>query len=84
MLGAGVAIPLGLLPGPLAEVLRFLPLTPAVDLMRLGWLGTTGEGAPKGFLGVLGAAAVPAATLVVWVALGVVAVLRWFRWEPRR
>jgi ABC-2 type transport system permease protein len=84
MVGSGVMVPLQVLPGPVAGVLRFLPLTPAVDLMRLGWLGTTGDGAPKDLLGVLGAAAGPAAILAVWVALSVVAVRRWFRWEPRR
>jgi ABC-2 type transport system permease protein len=84
MLGSGLVLPLEVLPGPVAGVLRFLPLTPAVDLMRLGWLGTTGGGTPKDFVGVLGAAAVPAAILAAWVALGVLAVRRWFRWEPRR
>lgn len=84
MVGSGVAVPLQVLPEPVAEVLRFLPLTPTVDLMRLGWLGTTGEGAPKDFVGVLGAAAVPTGILAAWMALSVVAVRRWFRWEPRR
>jgi ABC-2 type transport system permease protein len=84
MLGSGLVIPLELLPGPAAEALRFLPLTPAVELMRLGWLGTTGQGAPRDFLGVLGVATAPAMILALWAALGVAAVRRWFRWEPRR
>jgi ABC-2 type transport system permease protein len=82
--GSGLMLPLEVLPGPVASVMRFLPLTPAVDLMRLGWLGTTGEGASKDFVGVLGAAALPVGILAVWVVVGVVAVRYWFRWEPRR
>lgn len=84
MLGSGLMFPLDDLPGPAADIARLLPLTPAVDLMRLGWLGTTGEGAPESFTGVLGPAAAPAMILAVWAALGVAAVRRWFRWEPRR
>lgn len=84
VLGSGLLVPLSVLPGPLAAVLRLLPLTPAVDLMRLGWLGTTGQGAPTDFIGILGAAAVPVGILAVWVVFGVVAVRRWFRWQPRR
>ncbi|WP_233625186.1 ABC transporter permease [Actinoplanes sp. ATCC 53533] len=84
MLGSGLVVPLELLPGPAADIVRLLPLTPAVELMRLGWLGTTGEGVPRDFVGVLGAATAPAMTLALWAALGVAAVRRWFRWEPRR
>jgi ABC-2 type transport system permease protein len=84
MLGSGLVIPLEVLPEPGADIARLLPLTPAVDLMRLGWLGTSGEDAPRDFLGVLGVATAPAMTLALWAALGVAAVRRWFRWEPRR
>ena len=84
MLGSGMMFPLDAVPEPGADLLRLLPLTPAVDLMRLGWLGTAGEDAPRDFVGVLGVSAAPAMTLAVWAALGVAAVRRWFRWEPRR
>jgi len=84
MFGSGLAVPLELLPGPVAGVLRLLPLTPVAELIRLGWLGTAGEGAPRDFVGVFGAAAVPVGILAAWVVLGTVAVRRWFRWEPRR
>jgi ABC-2 type transport system permease protein len=84
LVGSGLMLPLEVLPGPVAGVLRFLPLTPALELMRLGWLGTTGEGPPKDFVGVLGAAAVPVGILVAWVVVGILAVRRWFRWEPRQ
>jgi ABC-2 type transport system permease protein len=82
--GSGMVLPLDALPAPLANVLRLLPLTPPMDLMRLGWLGTADTGAPKDFVGVLEAAILPTVTLAVWAAIGVVAVARWFRWEPRR
>lgn len=84
LFGAGLAVPVELLPGPVAGVGRFLPLTPAMELMRLGWLGTTGDGLARDFAGVLGAAARPAGVLAVWAVLAVVGVRRWFRWEPRR
>ena len=84
LLGSGLLVPLHALPGPVAGGMRFLPLAPAVDLLRLGWLGTTGAGTPKDFVGVLGAAAQPAGVLAAWTVFGVVAVRRWFRWEPRR
>ncbi|MEU4423082.1 ABC transporter permease [Actinoplanes sp. NPDC024001] len=71
-------------PGALVAVLRALPLTPVVDLMRLGWLGTTGTSAAEGFTGVLDDALIPAGILVAWIIVGVVAVRRRFRWEPRR
>ncbi|GAA1500606.1 ABC transporter permease [Dactylosporangium maewongense] len=78
--GAGFAIPLDALPGPVAEALRWLPLSPTLELVRLGWLGKPGAGV----LGVLGAAAAPAGLLAAWTVLGWVAVRRWFRWSPRR
>jgi ABC-2 type transport system permease protein len=83
-LGSGIVIPLQALPGAVAAILRFVPLTPVMELMRLGWLGTTGDGTPHDFVGVLGAAAAPAAILAAWMVFGALAVRRWFRWEPRR
>lgn len=84
MVGSGLVVPLELLPESVADVLRYLPLTPVMDLVRLGWLGTTGEAAPTGFGGTSADAVIPIAILLVWVVLGVVGVRRWFRWEPRR
>ncbi|MFI1970115.1 hypothetical protein BLA24_18840 [Streptomyces cinnamoneus] len=74
MLGSGLFVPLDILPDMLATACELLPLTPVVELMRDGWLGGASVG---GTLGHLGAA-------LVWSALGVFAVRRWFRWEPRR
>ncbi|MEV0129266.1 ABC transporter permease [Dactylosporangium sp. NPDC050688] len=78
--GAGVAVPLDALPSAVAGALRWLPLAPVLDLVRLGWLGSPG----KGVAGVLAEAARPAGLLLAWTVLGWVAVRRWFRWEPRR
>jgi ABC-2 type transport system permease protein len=77
-------IPLEVLPERVADVLRYLPLTPVIDLVRLGWLGTTGGGAPVGFAQTFADAAAPAAILLAWVVRGVAGIRRWFRWEPRR
>lgn len=82
--GSGVITPLDAMPDQLADVLRFLPLTPVVDLVRLGWLGTTGPATPVGFGGVFAEAVAPLAILVGWTALGTYGFRRWFRWEPRR
>lgn len=71
-------------PGAVSVLLRALPLTPVVDLLRLGWLGTTGDAAPVGFAGAFGAALPPAAIIAAWIGVGLVAVRRSFRWEPRR
>jgi len=84
LLGSGAMVPLDALPDPVAQVARFVPLAPVVDLIRLGWVGSTGSAAPVGFGGAFAAAVVPLAILVGWIALGLVGMRRWFRWEPRR
>ncbi|WP_107081672.1 ABC transporter permease [Streptomyces sp. SBT349] len=71
--GSGLFVPIEVLPDALANVFRLLPLTSVVELMKDGWLGGLG-GAER--LRALGLA-------VVWTALAVFAVRRWFRWEPR-
>jgi ABC-2 type transport system permease protein len=74
LLTSGTLIPLEVLPGPLAEVLRFFPLTPVIELVRSGW---TGQDA-----GMM-ESVVRCATLLAWTALAAWAALRRFRWEPR-
>ncbi|MEU4693969.1 ABC transporter permease [Actinoplanes sp. NPDC023714] len=71
-------------PAAVTAVLRAMPLSPIVDLMRLGWLGTTGEADPAGFVAVLGEALVPAAITVAWIVAGLLVVRRRFLWDPRR
>lgn len=74
MVGSGLLVPLELLPDRLAAVCELLPLTPVITLVRGGWTGDLST------VDALRAAAVALA----WLGLGVFAVRRWFRWEPRR
>lgn len=70
MLGSGLFIPLSVMPEGVASVLRLLPLTPVLDLLRAGWQD--------------GPVLQPMIVLAVWIGLGTYAVRRWFRWDPRR
>ncbi|WP_238012406.1 ABC transporter permease [Dactylosporangium sp. AC04546] len=76
-IGAGIAVPLSSLPDAVQEVLRFMPLTPAMELMRLGWTGPS-------FGGALRSSLAPAGLLAAWTVVAWLGVRRWFRWEPRR
>jgi ABC-2 type transport system permease protein len=81
---SGLYLPFTDLPEPLAQLGRTLPLTPVVDLLRLGLSGTTPDGSTVGVGGSF-EAAVPAVLLLVgWVTVAALATYRWFRWEPRR
>ncbi|MCI3931650.1 ABC transporter permease [Streptomyces sp. AN091965] len=73
-LGSGAMVPLEVMPDRIADVCALLPLSPVIELIRGGW---TGQLSFTEALGTL-------ATAVVWIAIGVFAVRRWFRWEPRR
>ncbi|MFC1433656.1 ABC transporter permease [Streptacidiphilus sp. N1-3] len=76
VLGSGLILPLDELPRQLAEVCRYLPMTPVMDLIRAGLVG--GPGARAGqVLESLGLA-------LAWTVVAVLAAQRWFRWEPRR
>jgi ABC-2 type transport system permease protein len=74
MAGSGVTVPLELMPDRVASVLELLPLSPVITLVRGGWTGELS----------LYEAVGPAVTALAWTAIGVLAVRRWFRWEPRR
>ncbi|THA31824.1 ABC transporter permease [Streptomyces sp. A1277] len=74
MMGSGLFVPLEIFPDRLATFCELLPLTGVMTLIRAGWLG--GPGGSE----LLGAAL----TGLVWTAVGVFAVQRWFRWDPRR
>ncbi|MEV0639109.1 ABC transporter permease [Streptomyces sp. NPDC050619] len=71
---SGIAVPMELLPDRVASVFELLPLSPVITLVRGGW---TGDLSAYEALGAV-------VTALVWVAVGVFAVRRWFRWEPRR
>ncbi|GHE51834.1 transport permease protein [Streptomyces longispororuber] len=72
--GSGTMVPLEVMPDRVAAVCELLPLTPVVELIRGGW---TGDLSAADALGAL-------AVTVAWIGVGVFAVRRWFRWEPRR
>ncbi|MFC5801401.1 ABC transporter permease [Streptomyces formicae] len=73
-LGSGLFVPVDLLPDRIAWVCERLPMTGVMELVRAGLLG-----------GADGAEAARAALrALIWIACSLVAVRRWFRWEPRR
>ncbi|MZF83972.1 ABC transporter permease [Streptomyces sp. SID5643] len=74
MIGSGMFWPLELMPDRVASVCELLPLTPVVTLVRGGWAGNLSGYEALGAL----------ATAMAWILIGVFAVRRWFRWEPRR
>ncbi|WP_448320490.1 ABC transporter permease [Streptomyces sp. CO7] len=71
---SGMTFPTEIMPDRVAAVLDLLPLSPVVRLIREGWLGTM----------TAGEALTAVATALAWIVLGVFAVRRWFRWDPRR
>ncbi|MFF6982433.1 ABC transporter permease [Streptomyces sp. NPDC008343] len=73
MIFSGMFVPLEVLPDRVASVCEFLPLTPVITLLRGGW---TGDLSAYEVIG-------PVVTGLAWTVLGVLAVRRWFRWEPR-
>ncbi|MFB6892067.1 ABC transporter permease [Kitasatospora sp. NPDC056327] len=82
--GSGLFFPLEVMPERVADFCRLLPTTPAFQLVRVGWFGTDGSGAPTGFAGSWSTAAPHLVTGGIWLALAVWAAVRYFRWEPRR
>jgi ABC-2 type transport system permease protein len=80
---SGMLFPLATLTEPLRSVARALPLTPVVELMRLGLTGTAADGRHLGLAATFGAAVIPVLVLAAWIAAGTWAARRWFRWEPR-
>jgi ABC-2 type transport system permease protein len=81
---SGMFFPLSALPEWLSGIARFLPVTPVVDLLHLGFSGTTWEGDPVGDVSVWTWAVFPAGVLVAWIVVGTVLARRGFRWAPRR
>ena len=81
---SGLYLPLAELPERLEQLGRVLPLTPVVDLLRLGLSGTAPDGRTVDLAGSFEAAVPALLLLLAWVAVGALATRRWFRWEPRR
>jgi ABC-2 type transport system permease protein len=74
--GSGLVMPLAAMPERLADLCRLLPLTPVMDVVRIGGLGAD-DGPWKAGLPHLGSA-------VIWTVIAAWAAVRWFRWEPRK
>src|SRR3954464_4247000 len=81
---SGLLVPLSGFPEPVAEVFRFLPLTPVIELSRLGLVGETWNEHAVDTAGAWTAAPVPLAVLAGWLVVGAVVARRVFRWAPRR
>lgn len=81
---AGVSFGLGTsLPDWLSTALRYTPLAPTHDLVRLGWAGLTADGGTVGFAESFSVAWIPVVTLVAWIVAAGWVAQRYFRWEPR-
>ncbi len=80
---SGLLVPLSGFPEPVAEVLRFLPLNPVIELSRLGLVGETWSGHAVDTAGAWTAAPLPLAVLAGWLVVGAVVARRVFRWAPR-
>jgi ABC-2 type transport system permease protein len=81
---SGLFFPLTAFPEQLAHVARLLPLTPVVELARLGLAGRTWTGNAVDFAGAWAAAPFPIAALAGWLIVAAVVARRVFRWAPRR
>jgi ABC-2 type transport system permease protein len=81
---SGLLVPLSGFPRPAAEVFRFLPLTPVIELSQLGLVGETWNEQAVDTAGAWAAAPVPLAVLAGWLVVGAVVARRVFRWAPRR
>src|SRR4051795_10825072 len=81
---SGLLVPLSGFPETAAQVFRFLPLTPVIELIRLGLAGETWNGHAVDTAGAWAAALLPLAVLAGWVVLGALVARRVFRWAPRR
>jgi ABC-2 type transport system permease protein len=84
LLLSGVMLPLDQLPEAVRTAARGLPLTPVVELLRLGLTGSTRDGGTVDLAGSFAPAVTPLLVLSGWLLLGVWVTRRWFRWEPRR
>ena len=69
--------------GPLHVVAQALPMPRVLELLHLGFTGTTSGGASVDFTTTFGHAVTPVIVLVTWAGAARWATRRWFRWEPR-
>ncbi|MDP9845333.1 ABC transporter permease [Streptosporangium lutulentum] len=77
--GAGGFGPLlEMLPGWAGTVFGLLPTAAVVEVARVAYA------ADGTIVGDLRAAAPPALNLAIWAVIGIVVIIRWFRWETRK
>ena len=81
---SGLLIPLSGFPEQLARIARFLPLTPVIELSRLGLVGQTWDGQAVDTAGAWAASPLPLAVLAGWLVGGAILARLVFRWAPRR
>jgi ABC-2 type transport system permease protein len=84
MMLSGLLVPLSDLPEQAAQIFRFLPLTPVIELSRLGLVGETWNGHAVDAAGAWAAAPVPLAVLAGWLVAGAFIARLVFRWAPGR
>ena len=85
---SGLFQPISALPTWLEGIAQVLPLTPIVDLLRLGTVGLTPDGnelagAGPDLIGTSIAAIGPTITALAWICIGIAIVRSRFRWGPR-
>lgn len=84
MLLSGFSLPLAALPALVQRIAHWLPMTPVVDLITLGYTGAGIDGTvltePRDLLAAVIGMLLP---LGFWTALSVHQGLRTFRWDPR-
>jgi len=81
---SGLYLPLTAFPEAIASAARFLPLTPVVELTRLGLAGQAWDGTAVDTAGAWAQSPLPLTVLAGWVVIGAALARRMFRWAPRR
>ncbi len=81
--GGGMVVPIPAMPEGLQRVAELTPMAPSTELVQLGWLGRTITGDAVTATEAFAAAGPPTLILLGWVVLSILAVRRYFRWEPR-
>lgn len=83
--GSGLVVPSSMMPDWLARVVKVLPLTPVMDVVRTAWVGSP-DGTPKhlGTAALWGRGLPPAVAATAWAFVVLYATARVFRWEPRQ
>lgn len=83
LLLSGFSLPLSLLPEFAQDIAHWLPMTPVVDLINLGYGGVGIDGTVLAGPDLIRATLGMLLPLVLWTGFGVWQGLRSFRWDPR-